>query len=311
MATQTKVFDLLKADALAPITADLEASVGGLVAAAVADITLESLGAGSAATHDAADFDPAGAAAAITLSTLGAGTAATHAAEDFDPAGSAAAVTLASLGAGSAASADVADFDPAGAAAAITLASLGAGSAASADVTDFDPAGAAAAVTLASLGAEPTQTAASQAEAEAGTGTAIRSWTPARIWQAIVAKLAAGVSLLINDHRQTPIRLYITAGVLDAIELGKGPYYCKVASAITTVNITAAASGTVGNAVVYFHHDGSAAYAVAMPGVVFPNRVSGAFVTSSGLIYRADFATVPVPDGAWTAEGRVIALGAI
>ena len=40
MATQTKIFDLLKAEALEPITADLEASVGGLVAAAVAEVAL-------------------------------------------------------------------------------------------------------------------------------------------------------------------------------------------------------------------------------------------------------------------------------
>lgn len=168
---------------------------------------------------------------------------------------------------------------------------------------------------LVTLGAEPTQVPVTQAASEAGVETAVRSWSVVRVWQAIAAKvvamLTAGVSLLINEHQQTPIRLYITAGVLGTIELGKGPYYCKVNEPITVVNLTAAATGTVGNSVVYFHHDGSASYAVAMPSVLFPNKVSGAFTTSPLLTHRADFCTVPVPDAAWTVEGRVVALGAI
>lgn len=44
---------------------------------------------------------------------------------------------------------------------------------------------------------EPTQTAASQAEAEAGSGTSIRSWTPERIAQAIAALAGAGGGKLV------------------------------------------------------------------------------------------------------------------
>jgi hypothetical protein len=51
--------------------------------------------------------------------------------------------------------------------------------------------GQADALTAANIGAEPAQTAASQAEAEAGTETAIRKWSPVTVFQAIAAKLAA------------------------------------------------------------------------------------------------------------------------
>lgn len=45
--------------------------------------------------------------------------------------------------------------------------------------------------TPASIGAEPTQTAVSQVEAEAGTEAGIRSWSPVRVFQAVAAKLTA------------------------------------------------------------------------------------------------------------------------
>jgi hypothetical protein len=55
------------------------------------------------------------------------------------------------------------------------------------------------------VGAEPTQTAASQAEAEAGTGTTVRSWTPQRIWQAIAASLALGTWISGATGKATPV----------------------------------------------------------------------------------------------------------
>jgi hypothetical protein len=58
---------------------------------------------------------------------------------------------------------------------------------------------------LATLGAEAAQTAASQAEAEAGTGTGIRSWTPQRIWQAIAASLSLGTWLSGATSKATPV----------------------------------------------------------------------------------------------------------
>jgi hypothetical protein len=52
---------------------------------------------------------------------------------------------------------------------------------------------------------EPQQTAASQAEAEAGTGTSIRSWTPLRIWQAIAAALTLGTWISGATGKATPV----------------------------------------------------------------------------------------------------------
>jgi hypothetical protein len=52
---------------------------------------------------------------------------------------------------------------------------------------------------------EPAQTAASQAEAEAGTGTSTRSWTPQRIWQAIAAALALGTWISGATGKATPV----------------------------------------------------------------------------------------------------------
>lgn len=49
------------------------------------------------------------------------------------------------------------------------------------------------------IGAEPTQTAASQAEAEAGTEAAIRSMSPLRVFQAIAAYFAANVDAVSAD----------------------------------------------------------------------------------------------------------------
>lgn len=52
---------------------------------------------------------------------------------------------------------------------------------------------------------EPAQTAASQAEAEAGTVTAIRSFSPLRIFQAIAAKLALGTWISGATAKATPV----------------------------------------------------------------------------------------------------------
>jgi hypothetical protein len=54
-------------------------------------------------------------------------------------------------------------------------------------------------------GKEATQTAASQVEAEAGSETAIRSWSPLRIWQAIAAKLTLGTWVSAADGKATPV----------------------------------------------------------------------------------------------------------
>lgn len=50
-------------------------------------------------------------------------------------------------------------------------------------------------------GKEPTQTAVSQADAEAGTGTVVRSWTPQRVAQAIAALAPGGGGELENIVR--------------------------------------------------------------------------------------------------------------
>ena len=52
-------------------------------------------------------------------------------------------------------------------------------------------------------GYEPTQTAASQAEAEAGTENAIRSFSPLRVFQAIAAKVAASIATLTLAYSST------------------------------------------------------------------------------------------------------------
>lgn len=52
---------------------------------------------------------------------------------------------------------------------------------------------------------EPVQTAVSQAEAEAGTSTATRSWTVERVWQAIAAKLALGTWISGATAKATPV----------------------------------------------------------------------------------------------------------
>lgn len=65
-----------------------------------------------------------------------------------------------------------------------------------------DVSGAAAAAQAAS---EPVQTAASQAEAEAGTSTAVRSWTALRIWQAIAAKMTSGTWISGATDKATPV----------------------------------------------------------------------------------------------------------
>jgi hypothetical protein len=53
--------------------------------------------------------------------------------------------------------------------------------------------------------AEPAQTAVSQAEAEAGTSTSVRSWTPLRVFQAIAAKLALGTWISGATGKATPV----------------------------------------------------------------------------------------------------------
>lgn len=102
---------------------------------------------------------------------------------------------------GTAAAANTGDFDAAGAAAA-------AQAAAAADATTK----ANAAVTAANAytdsglaGKEGTQTAASQAEAEAGSETAIRKFSPLRIFQAIAAKLALGTWISGATGKSTPV----------------------------------------------------------------------------------------------------------
>ena len=53
--------------------------------------------------------------------------------------------------------------------------------------------------------AEPAQSPATQPEAEAGTETAIRSWSPLRIWQAIAAKLTLGTWISGATSKATPV----------------------------------------------------------------------------------------------------------
>jgi hypothetical protein len=52
---------------------------------------------------------------------------------------------------------------------------------------------------------EPQQTAVSQAEAEAGTGTSVRSWTPQRVWQSIAAALTLGTWISGATNKATPV----------------------------------------------------------------------------------------------------------
>ena len=52
---------------------------------------------------------------------------------------------------------------------------------------------------------EPAQTAVSQAEAEAGTSTSTRSWTPLRVFQAVAAKLALGTWISGATGKTTPV----------------------------------------------------------------------------------------------------------
>jgi hypothetical protein len=54
-------------------------------------------------------------------------------------------------------------------------------------------------------GKEAAQTAASQVEAEAGSGTSIRSWTPQRVWQAIAAALTLGTWVSGATGKTTPV----------------------------------------------------------------------------------------------------------
>jgi hypothetical protein len=55
------------------------------------------------------------------------------------------------------------------------------------------------------VGAEPAQTAVSQAEAEAGTGTTVRSWTPLRVFQAIAAYMGLGTWISGATNKATPV----------------------------------------------------------------------------------------------------------
>lgn len=81
---------------------------------------------------------------------------------------------------------------------------------------------------------EPTQTPASQAEAEAGTGTAIRSWTPQRVAQAIAA-LGGGGSIT------TPKVLHVTTAGNDTT--GDGSAGAPYATAQKAFDVAFAGSG--------------------------------------------------------------------
>jgi hypothetical protein len=143
-----------------------------------------------------------------------------------------------------------------------------------------------------------TQTPATQAEAEAGTGTAVRSWTPARVWQAIVAKLTAGVALRITGYDRKQLALPIAANAV-TIPLDGVDRYVVCTSAVNLITFVAAANGYIGSTRVAFIYDATTGpVAISTPTTsATPNRVSQNCITSLGLKYilRAD--TLPGPDG--------------
>lgn len=147
----------------------------------------------SAATHAARTDNPHG----VTKAQVGLGSVTDHAqlkASDLDTDSTMAADSDAKVPSQKAVKAHVASAVSALVAAAPgALDTLDELAAALADDASF-----AASVTSSLAGKEPTQTAASQAEAEAGTETGIRKWSPLRIKQAIAALAAGGGASLVR-----------------------------------------------------------------------------------------------------------------
>lgn len=99
-----------------------------------------------------------------------------------------------------------------------------------------DDASFASTVTTALAGKEPAQTAASQAEAEAGTGTTVRSWTPQRIAQAIAALASGGGSPI-----STPRVLHVESDGDD--DTGDGTLAAPFLTAQAAFDVAIAGSG--------------------------------------------------------------------
>ena len=141
----------------------------------------------------------------------------------------------------------------------------------------------------------PTQTAASQAESEAGTETAIRSWSPLRIFQAIAAKVAAGIAPYLTGYTESGATLTQSGSAL-TIPLDGRQFVCTPSADITAITLTKPTAPVCGSAVVYFLFD-TTARAVSLPASCWWDEgIASTVATASGYAWRVTFTSSPTGD---------------
>lgn len=149
----------------------------------------------------------------------------------------------------------------------------------------------------ATLGADsliyvPTIASASQAESEAGTETAIRSFSPLRVWQAIAAKVAAGIAPYLTGYTESGVTLTQSGSAL-TIPLDGRQYVCTPSADITSITLTKPTAPVCGSAVVYFLFD-TTARAVSLPASCWWDEgIASTVATASGYAWRVTFTSSP------------------
>lgn len=142
----------------------------------------------------------------------------------------------------------------------------------SASSVSFDPIGDLAATTVEDAlieldtEKEPVQTPASQAEAEAGTEAALRSWSPVRVFQAIAAKITAQLGAA-----------YDTSAELAALFAAKAPLDPTVIPSAGNITLTA---DQCHGSILEFTLTGESELPAGVSGMTLMVRSAGAFAHS-------------------------------
>lgn len=104
---------------------------------------------------------------------------------------------------------------------------------------------------------------ATYAEAMAGQEAGLRSWSPVRVWDAIVGKVISGITPYLIGYTEIGVTVAPVAGVLN-ITLDGRVYEVAVTAPITAINITIPPAPKCGTVMLYLVQDGTG-HGVTLP----------------------------------------------
>jgi hypothetical protein len=104
---------------------------------------------------------------------------------------------------------------------------------------------------------------ATYAEAMAGQVSSLRSWSPVRVWDAIVGKLLNGVSAYLLNYVEAGVVVSPVAGEIN-ITLDGRVYEISITAPVTAINVTMPTAPKCGTAMVYLVQD-ITGHAVTIP----------------------------------------------